>query len=121
MSSMGNRSAFNESDSCETRSSMNPEWSNTLHRIYRANAALKLYSQAILKIVGWLDKAATVTENDQQKDVINSLIEFYKTGSLKTYDDYSIKWVKDVASLVDFVVLIGLLSKPFNLISDIII
>ena len=62
-----------------------------------------LYSQAILKIVGWLDKAATVTENDQQKDVINSLIEFYKTGSLKTYDDYSIKWVKDVASLVDFV------------------
>ena len=62
-----------------------------------------LYTQAIEKIVGWLEKAATVTENDKQKEVINSLIEFYKTGSLKTYDEYSIKWVKDVASLVDFV------------------
>jgi len=62
-----------------------------------------LYSQAIVKIVGWLEKAATVAENDKQKEVINSLIEFYKTGSLKTYDEYSIKWVKDVVSLVDFV------------------
>ena len=62
-----------------------------------------LYTQAIVKIVGWLEKAAAVAENDKQKEVINSLIEFYKTGSLKTYDEYSIKWVKDVTSLVDFV------------------
>ena len=62
-----------------------------------------LYRQAILKIVGWLEKAATVTENDKQKEVINSLISFYVSGNLKTYDEYSIKWVKDVASLVDFV------------------
>jgi len=62
-----------------------------------------LYDKAIARIVGWLEKAATVAENDKQKDVINRLIEFYKTGSLKTYDEYSIKWVKDLASQVDFV------------------
>ena len=62
-----------------------------------------LYGKAIARIVGWLEKAETVAENDKQKDVINSLIEFYKTGSLKTYDEYSIKWVKDLASQVDFV------------------
>ena len=62
-----------------------------------------LYSEAITKIVGWLEKAATVAENDQQKEVINTLIKFYQTGDLKTYDDYSIKWVKDLASQVDFV------------------
>jgi len=62
-----------------------------------------LYGKAITRIVGWLEKATTVAENDKQKDVINSLIEFYKTGSLKTYDEYSIKWVKDLSSLVDFV------------------
>jgi dipeptidyl-peptidase III len=62
-----------------------------------------LYSAAITRIVDWLEKASTVAENDKQKAVINSLIEFYKTGNLKTYDEYSIKWVKDLASQVDFV------------------
>ena len=62
-----------------------------------------MYSAAITRIVGWLEKAATVAENTKQKDVITSLIEFYKTGSLKTYDEYSIKWVEDLASQVDFV------------------
>ncbi len=62
-----------------------------------------LYSAAITKIIGWLEKTATVTENDKQKDVINTLIDFYKTGNLKTYDEYSIKWVKDLASQIDFV------------------
>lgn len=62
-----------------------------------------MYSAAIKRIVGWLEKAATVAENPKQKDVITSLIEFYTTGSLKTYDEYSIKWVEDLASQVDFV------------------
>jgi dipeptidyl-peptidase-3 len=62
-----------------------------------------LYSAAIERIVGWLTKAAEVAENDQQRDVILSLIDFYQTGSLKTYDEYAIKWVADVNSLVDFV------------------
>ena len=62
-----------------------------------------MYSAAIERIVYWLEKAATVAENDKQKDVINTLIEYYKTGDLRTYDLYSIKWVEDLASQVDFV------------------
>jgi len=62
-----------------------------------------LYTAAIERIVSWLEKAATVAENDKQKDVINTLIQYYKTGDLNTYDEYSIKWVEDLASQVDFV------------------
>ncbi len=62
-----------------------------------------LYTQAIERIVGWLEKAATVAENDQQKAVIESLISYYRSGDLRTYDEYSIKWVEDLASQVDFV------------------
>ncbi|MDD4969616.1 MAG: dihydrofolate reductase [Paludibacter sp.] len=62
-----------------------------------------LYSTAISRIVGWLEKAAKVTENDKQLDVISSLIEFYRTGDLKKYDEYSINWVEDLNSQVDFV------------------
>lgn len=62
-----------------------------------------MYSASIQKIVNWLEKAAQVAENEQQKEVILTLIEFYNTGDLKTYDQYSIKWVKDLNSQVDFV------------------
>lgn len=62
-----------------------------------------LYSAAIEQIVFWLEKAATVAENEQQKNVINKLIEYYNTGDLKTWDDYNILWVKDLKSDVDFV------------------
>ncbi len=61
-----------------------------------------LYSSAIEKIVFWLNKAESVAENEQQKAVIRKLIEFYKDGNLKTFDDYTILWVKDLSSLVDF-------------------
>ena len=62
-----------------------------------------MYSPAIERVVKWLEKAATVAENDKQKQVILSLIDFYKTGSLEKYDDYSVLWVKDLDSRVDFV------------------
>jgi dipeptidyl-peptidase-3 len=62
-----------------------------------------LYGAAISRIVGWLEKAAKVTENDKQLDVISSLINFYRTGDLKKYDEYSIHWVEDLNSQVDFV------------------
>lgn len=61
-----------------------------------------LYGEAITKIVYWLEKAATVAENDQQRAVINKLIQFYRDGDLKTFDDYCIAWVKDLDSRVDF-------------------
>jgi dipeptidyl-peptidase-3 len=62
-----------------------------------------LYTQAIEHIVYWLKKAETVAEDDAQKASIAKLIEFYETGNLKTFDDYSILWVKDLNSRVDFV------------------
>ena len=62
-----------------------------------------LYTKAIEKIVYWLKKAEGVTENDAQKAVISQLIKFYETGNLKNFDEYSILWVKDLDSRVDFV------------------
>ncbi len=62
-----------------------------------------LYSAAIEKIVYWLKKATEVTENDQQKKVIETLIEEYETGDLKTYDEYNILWAQDILPMVDFV------------------
>jgi dipeptidyl-peptidase-3 len=62
-----------------------------------------LYSPAIEKIVYWLEEAEKYAENPQQKKAIELLVDFYKTGDLKKYDEYSIEWVKDTESVVDFV------------------
>ena len=62
-----------------------------------------LYGQVIDKIIYWLDKAKGVAENDKQKAVIEKMIQFYKDGDLKTFDEYAILWVKDLDSRVDFV------------------
>lgn len=62
-----------------------------------------MYGEALQKIVSWLDKAAEVAENDRQREVIRLLTEFYRTGNLKTFDAYSIVWLKDTDSQVDFV------------------
>lgn len=62
-----------------------------------------MYSAAIEKIVGWLQKAVTVAENDQQKKALQLLIEYYQTGDLRKFDDYSIAWVNDVNSRIDVV------------------
>jgi dipeptidyl-peptidase-3 len=62
-----------------------------------------LYSPAIEKIIFWLEKAAGVAENDLQQRTINTLIEYYKTGDLKTWDEYNVLWVGDMQSEVDFI------------------
>lgn len=62
-----------------------------------------LYSDAIVKIVEELRKAVPFAENDTQRATILKLIEYYETGDLKAFDDYSILWVEDTASAVDFV------------------
>ena len=61
-----------------------------------------MYSDQIERIVFWLNKAKTVAENGQQQKVISLLIDFYTTGDLKTFDDYSIAWVQDTLSHIDF-------------------
>jgi dipeptidyl-peptidase-3 len=62
-----------------------------------------LYTQAIEKIVAALQKAVAFAENEAQKEVIETLIAYYRTGDLKTFDAYAILWVKDTTSEVDFV------------------
>jgi len=62
-----------------------------------------LYSQAITRIIYWLEKAVTVAETPQQKAVIEKLIEFYQKGDLKLFDAYAILWVNDTQSQIDFV------------------
>ena len=62
-----------------------------------------LYSPAIEKIVFWLEKASTVAENAKQKASIDALIQYYRSGDLKDFDNYSILWVEDLQSRVDFI------------------
>ncbi len=62
-----------------------------------------LYGPAIARIVGWLEKAAGVAENEQQRKVIETLVAYYRTGDLEKFDEYNILWVGDLASLIDFV------------------
>ncbi|MDE6805883.1 MAG: dipeptidyl peptidase 3, partial [Muribaculaceae bacterium] len=69
-------------------------------QVYHLNG---LYGPAIAKIIYWLDMAKSVAENDAQKAYITKLIDFYITGDLRTFDEYSILWAEDTASDVDFV------------------
>lgn len=62
-----------------------------------------LYGSAIKHIVYWLGKAAEVAENDRQAEIINLLIEYYRTGNLHTFDQYSIEWLKEHEGRVDFI------------------
>ena len=62
-----------------------------------------MYDKAIERIIGWLEKAAAVAENDHQKEVITLLIDYYRSGDLQKFDDYSVKWVTDTHSRVDFI------------------
>ena len=62
-----------------------------------------MYGEAIEKIIAWLEKAETVAESEAQREVIRLLVDFYRTGDLKTFDNYSIAWLKDTGSKVDFV------------------
>lgn len=62
-----------------------------------------LYAEAIEQIVYWLKKAVPVAENDHQQQVIESLISYYETGDLTTWDEYNVLWVSDLDSQVDFV------------------
>lgn len=62
-----------------------------------------LYGPAIAKVIYWLDKAKQVAENDAQKAYITKLIDYYITGDLRLFDEYSILWAEDTHSDVDFV------------------
>ena len=68
--------------------------------VYSADA---LYANAIRHIIHWLEKAREFAENDKQRDVISTLVEYYRTGDRRTFDEYSIKWVECLEGRVDFI------------------
>ena len=62
-----------------------------------------LYAPAIRQIVMWLNRAAEVTENVEQRRVIALLVDYYTTGHLPTFDQYSIEWLKEQRGQIDFI------------------
>ncbi len=94
----------------KTDNGKEPEWGlNT--KVIKENDVIKektwklggMYTQAIEKIVYWLEKAVTVAENDQQKDALEKLIKYYKTGDVHDWDEYNIAWINDTKSRIDVV------------------
>ncbi len=71
-----------------------------VEEVYKADG---LYSAAIARIVENLNKAAKYAENNAQLATINKLVEYYQTGDLRLFDEYSILWLQDTASQVDFI------------------
>ena len=61
------------------------------------------YGEAIDHIVAELEAAIPYAENERQQEVIRRLIDFYRTGDLSTFDEYTILWVKETAGEVDFI------------------
>ena len=61
------------------------------------------YGNAIRHIVWWLQKAAGVAENEEQREVILKLIAYYETGDLRLFDEYSIQWLRCLNVKVDFI------------------
>ncbi len=62
-----------------------------------------LYGPVIDQIISWLEKAMKAALSDSQKKEIGLLIEYYKTGDLKTWDDYNILWAGNTGLSVDYI------------------
>jgi len=62
-----------------------------------------MYTEAIEQIVYWLEKAKEYSQTEHQKLTIELLVKYYKSGDLKTFDDYSIEWIKETESPIDFI------------------
>src|SRR5690606_10127388 len=69
-------------------------------RIWRSGG---MYGAAIDKVIFWLEKAVKVAENKPQAEALNILIDFYKTGELKKWDDYNVAWVKATEGNIDYI------------------
>ncbi len=62
-----------------------------------------MYGAAIERIIESLLQARSFAENEKQKELIDLLVEYYRTGNLKTFDDYSIKWISEQEGQIDFI------------------
>lgn len=73
---------------------------NLIEKVWKIGG---LYTKCIEKIVFWLNQALPYCENSLQRGLLEKLIEYYKTGDLKLFDEYSILWLREQEALVDFV------------------
>ena len=71
-----------------------------VEKVYKSGG---MYGPAIDKIIFWLEKAKGVAENDKQAKALGLLIDYYKTGDLKTWDDYNIAWVQATEGNIDYI------------------
>ncbi|MCB0790177.1 MAG: dihydrofolate reductase [Flavobacteriales bacterium] len=62
-----------------------------------------MYDAALKEVVKWLELAKGVAGSEQQGKALGLLIDFYRTGDLKTWDDFNVAWVKDTISQVDLI------------------
>ena len=62
-----------------------------------------LYGESIKEIIKWINKAADVAENKPQGDALKILAEYYRTGDLKTWDDYCVAWTKATDGNIDYI------------------
>lgn len=62
-----------------------------------------MYGSAIDQIIKWLEKATEVAENEPQKKGLELLISYYKTGDLKTWDDYNVVWAGATEGDIDYI------------------
>ena len=62
-----------------------------------------MYGEAIAEIITWLEKAISVAENEAQADALKLLVDYYKTGDLKTWDEYNIAWVNATEGDIDYI------------------
>ncbi|NQY06344.1 MAG: dihydrofolate reductase [Flavobacteriaceae bacterium] len=71
-----------------------------VEKVYKSGG---MYGAAIDQIIGWLEKAQGVAENDNQAKALGLLIEYYKTGDLNTWDEYCIAWVNSTEGNIDWI------------------
>lgn len=93
-------SAGKETLSFGLNSTLVKEDGKLLEKVWKVDGK---YGKAIAQIVFWLSKAIEYAENDLQKECISKLIEYYKTGNLALFDEYSIDWLHELEGEVDFV------------------
>jgi dipeptidyl-peptidase III len=68
--------------------------------VYRSGG---LYGEAIDQIIGWIEKAMQYAENDTQVKELELLIDYYKTGSLRKWDEYNVVWAGNTNPVVDYI------------------
>ena len=68
--------------------------------VYKADG---LYGESISEIIKWVNKAVEVAENKPQGDALKILAEYYRTGDLKTWDDYCVAWTKATEGNIDYI------------------